>query len=686
MKHLRKLAWLVSACLIVNSVPPKARAQQIGNEQATGQIVDTWISVMSMAYPEAAPFLETGKKLFDMLDVFGKPDATGEALKKINERLDRIEKRISDLDAKINALRNDFFREKNYTRLQLLRTKRELLQGLAIQLQEKPTQPDAKRGLVKAVQNIADDFLDPELWQWSDMRRSDDQMVDPDFKPLPTLELYTTTLVTWMAAISYAGGDSDYVKRNYGPALQRHINYLNQTLTANIRTRVSARIDNIDKYPKNRVCAYEVFIDDKFRHLAKDAGPGQVQMPSNNVMCQVPEAMGHVALEGEMQRAYGIDVMEAVSAKLDRLRAQGTLAEQFTGTFDPQKYQSEGYLYAVKPNGELVWYWHVVVTKPKAPEGNPRILKTERQSPDMRKVTTTTDSKVGGNAAQGPIGRMRDQGVGSTRQDAGTTQNPEKIFRPGVQSNAPPAVDVTHLLQGPKLIGTGWEQFKDVMPAGKGSIYALTADGTLKWYRNDTPWNIVGGEPGSPKLQGPIDIGNGWQTFIRIVPAADGILYAITSDGALQWYKHGGYLDGTMNWSGPIDVSPTRRSPLGPRFSQSWAGFKQVFSGGEGVMYAITNDGVLQWYRHQGYLTGTRDWDGPRNVGTGWQDFTRVFSPGDGVIYAMKPTGEVLWYKHVGYKDGTVSWQGPVEIAADWKDFIFVFPQMSGTWTPPVIN
>jgi hypothetical protein len=122
------------------------------------------------------------------------------------------------------------------------------------------------------------------------------------------------------------------------------------------------------------------------------------------------------------------------------------------------------------------------------------------------------------------------------------------------------------------------------------------------------------------------------------------------------------------------------------RFSPNWANFKQVFSGGEGVMYTITNDGVLQWYLHRGYQTGDPVWEGPKDVGTGWQDFTRVFSPGDGVLYAMKATGEVLWYKHMGYKDGTVSWQGPVQIAADWQDFIVVFPQMWGTWTPPVIH
>jgi len=277
---------------------------------------------------------------------------------------------------------------------------------------------------------------------------------------------------------------------------------------------------------------------------------------------------------------------------------------------------------------------------------------------------------------------MRDQGATTTGQGSGPGKAVGRESQAGKTGESIRGVEVTHRLDGPKLIGTGWKQFRDVISAGKDSIYALTQDGILKWYRHDNLWDDVG----SPKWKGPIDVGTGWQSFVKIVPAGDGILYAIDANGTLKWYRHSGYVDGSVNWSGPIDISPTQRSPLGIRFSRDWASFKQVFSGGEGVMYGITSEGVLLWYHHRGYLTGTPDWEGPRNVGTGWQDFTRVFSTGEGVIYAMKPTGEVLWYKHVGYKDGSVSWQGPVEIAADWKDFIFVFPRMTGTWTPPVIH
>jgi hypothetical protein len=92
-----------------------------------------------------------------------------------------------------------------------------------------------------------------------------------------------------------------------------------------------------------------------------------------------------------------------------------------------------------------------------------------------------------------------------------------------------------------------------------------------------------------------------------------------------------GYLDGSVSWSGPIDVSPTQKSPLGPRFSKTRTNFKQVFSGGQGVLYAVTGDGVLQWYRHRGYLTGTPDWEkGLEMLGTGCRISRASFATGDG--------------------------------------------------------
>jgi hypothetical protein len=48
---------------------------------------------------------------------------------------------------------------------------------------------------------------------------------------------------------------------------------------------------------------------------------------------------------------------------------------------------------------------------------------------------------------------------------------------------------------------------------------------------------------------------------------------------------------------------------------------------GNGIIYAITHDHDLLWYKHNGYNTGTWDWshDVGQKVGNGW-DFKQVIA------------------------------------------------------------
>jgi hypothetical protein len=86
--------------------------------------------------------------------------------------------------------------------------------------------------------------------------------------------------------------------------------------------------------------------------------------------------------------------------------------------------------------------------------------------------------------------------------------------------------------------------------------------------------------------------------------------------------------------------------------------FKQVFSGGEGVIYAVADNGDLLWYRHDGRGDGSSAWAGEgRKVGSGW-NFKQVFSGGEGVIYAVTDNGDLLWYRHDGRGDGSSAWAG----------------------------
>jgi len=127
----------------------------------------------------------------------------------------------------------------------------------------------------------------------------------------------------------------------------------------------------------------------------------------------------------------------------------------------------------------------------------------------------------------------------------------------------------------------------------------------------------------------------------------------------------------------------------------SWLQFKQVFSGGQGIIYAVKPDGQLLWYRHDGYATGDSKWSGPLKVGSGWQNFRAIIPVGDGIILGVTDDGRMLWYKHKDYLtgtsnpgvmrpsgpgvkgqvaagatvSGTAHWEGPVQIGTGWQGF-----------------
>jgi hypothetical protein len=210
--------------------------------------------------------------------------------------------------------------------------------------------------------------------------------------------------------------------------------------------------------------------------------------------------------------------------------------------------------------------------------------------------------------------------------------------------------------EGPKKVGTGWNSFKDVIPAGGNSFYALTPDDRLIWYRHD------GFNEGSFTWSPQVEVGNGW-SFVRIFSGGEGIVYAVKSDGTLLWYRNNSANHGERSWDEAKVVG------------SSWDHFKDVFSTGKGAIYAVQNDGRLLLYQHEGYQTGAATWQQDRVVGTDWNQFQQIIPSGDGVILAIRPNGELLWYKHrgltspVGFGRLTETWDGPVVIGSGWQDF-----------------
>ncbi len=195
-------------------------------------------------------------------------------------------------------------------------------------------------------------------------------------------------------------------------------------------------------------------------------------------------------------------------------------------------------------------------------------------------------------------------------------------------------------------IGWGWAGYKHLFSTS-GSIYGLLPDGRLIWHRHTDPDNCSASwaQGGTEVLSGLTDV-----KHIFGMPTAEtpgGIIYVVRNDGRMFWYRHDGYLNGSRAWTGPVEVSG------------GFGYFTHVFPGAEGVVYVVDTGGDLYWCRHTGYKTGAKTWqnNGCNKIGWGWGGYSKLIggSP-DGVIYAISNDGVAYWHRHLGMLDGSQSW------------------------------
>jgi Tachylectin len=159
-------------------------------------------------------------------------------------------------------------------------------------------------------------------------------------------------------------------------------------------------------------------------------------------------------------------------------------------------------------------------------------------------------------------------------------------------------------------------------PAGI-TLFAVEASGDLRWYRySGDGERDPSGSRGWHRNSGNV-VGNGWAVFQRVV-GTGGALFGIDADGALRWYSYGGRGErdpsGTSGWA--------RNS--GAQIGHSWQHFRHVTGGstdsaGFGtVLYAISPNGEMRWYRYDGHAepdpSGHAGWhrNSGNPIGNGW--------------------------------------------------------------------
>ncbi len=151
------------------------------------------------------------------------------------------------------------------------------------------------------------------------------------------------------------------------------------------------------------------------------------------------------------------------------------------------------------------------------------------------------------------------------------------------------------------------------------------------------------------------NVGTGWNAS-RILVNGHRVIYTITDDGKLHWYRR---VSGSTYATG-----------AGKELGSGWAGFKSVVSGGDGILYALTTGGDLKWYRHADPYGGAVSFATGQGkvIATGWND-QRLVGGGDGVIYAIDADGNLRWYRHTDPFGGAATWaaNGGTIVGTNWN-------------------
>lgn len=162
---------------------------------------------------------------------------------------------------------------------------------------------------------------------------------------------------------------------------------------------------------------------------------------------------------------------------------------------------------------------------------------------------------------------------------------------------------------------------------GDGLFYYVRPNGEL-WVTRDA--NLDGSSMNEGNR-----IGSNWGAFTHVFSSGDGVIYAaLPSDGKLRMYRDDRRDGVTAAWA----------DPNGRIVGDSWAGLQHAFAGVGDTVYLAGPDGALSGIRHLGRGDQAFRWSAPQPVGPGWQNMRKATSSRDGIVYAIGNDGLLNWY------------------------------------------
>jgi len=132
------------------------------------------------------------------------------------------------------------------------------------------------------------------------------------------------------------------------------------------------------------------------------------------------------------------------------------------------------------------------------------------------------------------------------------------------------------------------------------------------------------------------------QRFVRLVAAGNGVIYAIQADGSLRWYRHAGWTSGGTGWANGV----------GREIGTDWHIFRAVLAGSAGQLYTVSGDRTLRWWQYDladpdgGSGDGTWHTASGAVIHDGFGDYPRVLGGYDDVLYGVKSDGSLWWLRY----------------------------------------
>ena len=542
-------------------------------------------------------------------------DALVEALAQVNERLNRAERRIAQIE---NQGHVDKLRELN----------REMA-DIAFRMEQHPDDAKERKYLGYRARVLADRFLlEPDIWLWTDIAviwRYDNydrpivppevRALDPDFKTL-ALPSYSNAILLLLAAIDLdTMGESGAVRQRYGEALEQHIAAVStrqevrvgglvrpwkdlvdppETLAEMIRTRITCRPYPASNYAAAGECVFRIACEKEMERRTTDVRDVTVMMAERgpDVYCTAPPDLGRFD-ELQIEDEEGVAVLSVLGQQMGRVLAAGSLREQFIGHFAMGPTLPLAVLYGVRHDGTVDWYRQAPGNGSNATSGwlGPRRTRDGWQD-------YTSVFPAGGNRFY------------ALRADGELHWFAHNDFNDGGTGWA-----------GPKSVGRGWNDSLAIIPGGDGVLYVVQRDGKLLWYRHD---GLASG--GGIETWRSNTVQSDFHEYHRLFSVNEGVLYAVANDGRLLWFRHKGFKDGTPSWDGPREVGT------------GWQNFRDVFGTDDGVVYAEQADGTLLRYIHLAWKTGgdVSAWRPPVPVSFGVGGYRQVITL---MSQALRPPG-----------------------------------------------